>query len=134
MPHTIEVTRDTYEKLMLAARMTNSSPGEIVARMIASATAPITDDAPPKDGNGVDTDTVDVYATYEGHRTTGEFNPQTRRLEITSGPLSGESYKTPSAAARRVIESHNPEVNSNRNGWSFWLLDEGDAPLQTIRH
>jgi hypothetical protein len=45
--------------------------------------------------------------------------------EISSGPLAGRSFKSPSEAARAVIEQVNPAVNSNRNGMTFWRVDDG---------
>ncbi|MEV5252853.1 hypothetical protein AB0K98_13965 [Streptomyces werraensis] len=33
------------------------------------------------------------------------------------------------------VTHYKPGVNPNRNGWSFWVLDDGSGGLlQTIRH
>lgn len=78
---------------------------------------------------------VGVYVDYEGHRTRGNYDRDTKRIDITSGPLAGQSFKTPTGAARAVVAYYKPDVNPNRNGWSFWLLDDGSGGLlQTIRH
>lgn len=77
---------------------------------------------------------VAVYADYNGERIQGLFDPVTTRIDITSGQVSGTKYKSPSAAARAVVESERPGVDSNRNGWTFWSLDDGSGRrLQAIR-
>lgn len=78
---------------------------------------------------------VGVYVDYEGHRTRGSYDRDTKRIDITSGPLAGQSFKTPTGAARAVVAYYKLDVNPNRNGWSFWLLDDGSGGLlQSIRH
>ncbi|MGF7239465.1 MAG: hypothetical protein ACQSGP_31590 [Frankia sp.] len=77
---------------------------------------------------------VIVYADYEGHRTHGHYDGSTTRIDITSGALAGRSFKTPTGAARAVVAHYKPGVSPNRNGWSFWVLDDGSGRfLQSIR-
>ncbi len=134
MNHMIEVGGDTYEKLLLVARITNSSPGEVVERMVADASVRAVAD-PMSTSSGDAERLVDVYVTYRGYRIAGRYDPVTKRIDITSGRLTGRSFKTPSAAARAVIEDLNPQVKSSaRNGYTFWLLEDGRGPLQVIRH
>jgi len=66
-------------------------------------------------------------------RSGAAFAPA--RVEITDGPLKGNSYKTPTAAARAVVRAYNPQVNDNRNGWGFWQLDRSGPRtwLQALR-
>jgi hypothetical protein len=48
----------------------------------------------------------------------------------------GESFRSPTGAARAVVRHYNPSVNDNRNGWGFWQIDSGGGPrawLQSIR-
>jgi hypothetical protein len=34
-----------------------------------------------------------------------------------------------------VVAHYKPDVSPSRNGWSFWVLDDGSGKfLQTIRH
>ncbi|OLF18024.1 hypothetical protein [Actinophytocola xanthii] len=123
MTETIEVDSQTYSSLEFAARMSGCTAGEVVARLVAQASMPppTTVGAPERSDADV---AVAVYADYEGHRTQGRYDPRTTRIDITSGPLSGRSFKTPTGAARAVVAHYKPGVNPNRNGWEFWRLDD----------
>ncbi|MFI6297654.1 hypothetical protein ACIBEJ_39095 [Nonomuraea sp. NPDC050790] len=126
----IEVSADTKEMVAFAARMANVTEGEIVRRLIADFSA--VEDAAP---TGTEGDGLSIYADYAGRRTRARFIAPAR-VEIVDGPLKGESYKSPTGAARAVVRHYNPEVNDNRNGWMFWVIDNGDGArtwLQTMR-
>ncbi|WP_433292188.1 hypothetical protein ACQP2F_27355 [Actinoplanes sp. CA-030573] len=99
----------------LAARMGKVSEGEIVRRLIGGNAPPVETPPTPEPG-------VPIFADYEGHRVRARyFEPA--RVEIVDGPLAGQSFKTPTGAARAVVRRYNPSVNDNRNGWSFWQLE-----------
>lgn len=127
---TIQVSDSTYRALELAARLTGMSPGAIVEKLVGQSTgAPTSAQA----GQGAP-DGVAVYADYNGQRIKGVFDPVTTRIDITTGQIAGARHKTPSGAARAVVASERPEVDSNRNGWTFWMLDDGSGrQLQAIR-
>ncbi|PRY02037.1 hypothetical protein [Allonocardiopsis opalescens] len=127
MPTTIEVDEQTYRSLEFAARMSGCTAGEVVARLVASASMPSakTEEMEhPETASG-----LPVYADYEGHRTQGRYDPSTSRIDITSGPLTGQSFKSPTGAARAVVTHYKPDVNPNRNGWTFWVLADGSGKL-----
>ncbi|WP_055483191.1 hypothetical protein [Sphaerimonospora mesophila] len=132
MPETVEVDEQTYRSLEFAARMSGCTAGEVVARLVAAASMP-----PPAKEESEQREAasdVAVYADYEGHRTQGKYDQRTTRIDITSGPLAGRSFKTPTGAARAVVAHYKPGVSPNRNGWSFWMLDDGSGRfLQSIR-
>jgi hypothetical protein len=131
---TIEIDEQTYRSIEFAARMGDTTAGEVVARLVRTMSVPPAP-AAPESGDGKAKRNVGVYVDYEGHRTRGNYDRETKRIDITAGPLAGQSFKTPTGAARAVVEHYKPEVNPNRNGWSFWLLDDGSgADLQTIRY
>ncbi|MGO4613395.1 hypothetical protein AB4305_04425 [Nocardia sp. 2YAB30] len=134
MSATIEVDDRTYRSLEFAARMSGSTPGDVVAKLVADASIPI----PTTSVEAEKTKTtikVSVYADYEGHRTHGSYDRNTTRIDITSGPLAGRSFKTPTGAAGAVVAHYKPTVSPNRNGWSFWILNDGSGKsLQSIRH
>jgi len=133
MSEAIEVDAVTYRSLEFAARMSGCTAGEVVARLVADASMSMTprkaDSERPEGADG-----VAVYVDYEGHRTHGHYDPRTTRIDITSGPLVGRSFKTPTGAARAVVAHFKPGVSPNRNGWSFWMLDDDSGKfLQSIR-
>ncbi|SCG15632.1 hypothetical protein GA0070610_1870 [Micromonospora echinofusca] len=124
---TIEVDDGTKRTVSFAARMANVTEGEIVRRLIADSS--LAGEEPTERENG-----VPIYADYEGHRTRAlYFAPA--RVQIVDGPLKGKSFKTPTGAARAIVRHYNPRVNDNRNGWSFWQIDNGGPRvwLQSIR-
>jgi hypothetical protein len=125
---TIDVDEATKQAVSFAARMANVSEGEIIRRLVGGS-------APPREGPEPANRGVAIYADYEGHRVRARyFEPA--RVEITDGPLAGRSFKTPTGAARAVVRNYNPSVNDNRNGWSFWQIDNGTGArvwLQSIR-
>ena len=130
----VHVDEATYRALEFAARMACITPGEVVARLVAAAST-------PGDSHGETSEQrepaqhVAVFADYEGHRTHAQYEPTTRRVDITSGPLTGKKFKTPTGAARAVVGHYKPTVSPNRNGWSFWTLDDGSGDLlQKIRY
>lgn len=133
MSTTIEVDEQTYRSLEFAARMSGSTAGEVVARLVAAASMPASVSAEGKEQTE-DGREVGVYVDYEGHRTHGVYSRDTTRIDITSGPLAGRSFKTPTGAARAVVAHYKPGVSPNRNGWSFWVIDDGSGKfLQSIR-
>ena len=76
---------------------------------------------------------VPVHAVYADQRVDGLFDRRTKRLRITSGELADRTYRTPSGAAVAVVGVHNRSVNPNRNGWSFWVINETGDLLRTLR-
>ncbi|MBL7496135.1 hypothetical protein I6A84_01155 [Frankia sp. CNm7] len=136
MTHSVEVDDQTYRSLALAARMSGCTAGEVVARLVADTGMPTSPASSATEGKqhseamGV----VAVYADYEGRRTQARYDPKTSRIDITSGPLGGQSFKTPTGAARAVVGHYKPSVSPHRNGWLFWVLDDGSGKfLQSIR-
>lgn len=132
MSQYVEVDERTHRSLEFAARMSGCSAGEVVARLVATASmpAPAREETTHRESSGG----VGVFADYEGRRTQGSYYPKTTRIDITSGPLAGQSFKTPTGAARAVVALYKPGISPNRNGWSFWMLDDGSGRfLQSIR-
>lgn len=126
---TIAVADAVYERVQLLARAWQISTGEVVGRLLDEFLA---DEARP-DGTDSPDDRVPIHAVYDGNRIDGIYRVTTKRVDITSGVLSGRSYKSPSGAAIAVVQAHNPSVHPNRNGWSFWTITESGEMLQSIR-
>jgi hypothetical protein len=125
---TIEVDEYTKQTVSFAARMANLTEGGIIRQLIAASTLP--EESPQTADRG-----VTIYADYEGHRVRARyFEPA--RVEIVDGPLAGQSFKSPTGAARAVVRHYNPGINDNRNGWAFWQIDDESGKrmsLQSIR-
>ncbi len=125
---TVDVDEMTKQAVSLAARMAKVSEGEIIRRLVTGSTTPADNPEPAERG-------VKIYADYDGHRVRARyFEPA--RVEIVDGPLAGQSFKTPTGAARAVVRHYNPSINDNRNGWSFWQIDNGTGArvwLQSLR-
>jgi hypothetical protein len=125
----IEVDEYTKLTVAFAARMANLSESAIIRRLVENSA--LTDDKHPEPIGK----SVTVYADYEGHRVRARFT-EPARVEIIDGPLAGRSFKTPTGAARAVVREYNPTINDNRNGWTFWQIDNESGvrtPLQSIR-
>lgn len=125
----IEVSQEVKGQVALAAKIAGISENAVIQALIAdlSPSGPV-NQVSAKDG-------VAIHANYEGQRTRARFL-EPARVEILDGPLRGQSFKSPTGAARAVIRLYNPKVNDNRNGWTFWVIDEGDEKgnfLQSIR-
>jgi hypothetical protein len=126
---TIEVDDDTKRTVSFAARMANLSESAIIRRLIETSALPDSERPQPSEQG------TDVYADYEGHRVRARYVAPAR-VEIVDGPLAGRSFKTPTGAARAVVRHYNPDINDNRNGWTFWQLDNDSGarrPLQSVR-
>ena len=131
----IEIDSQTDDYLTLAARVAGISKGQVVAQLIALAqTGSGEMEAARIDREPPGLRTTAIHADYEGHRTSATFVRGLGRIEIIDGPLAGRSFKTPSEAAKEVVATYNPNVSANRNGWTFWIISENGAPLQTIRY
>lgn len=128
---TIDLDQSVYDAIDLAARITGMSHRQVVARLVQqSKAAPFPTVTPP----GANDQAIEIYVDYEGHRTTALFHQLTSRVDVVDGPLAGQSFKSPSSAARNVIAHYKPEVSPQRNGWTFWILGDGSGRfLQSIR-
>ncbi len=124
----IDVDDDTYGALRIAANAAGVSVGEVVARALAA----LGREAPPPTPADPWVD-VPIYTEYLGQRVEAVFLPATRRVLITSGPLAGKEFATPSAAAGAVVASRNPRVNPRSNGWRFWHVTATGDYIDTVR-
>jgi hypothetical protein len=125
----IEVDEGTFRDLSLIARAAGLTRGEAVALLIeqfhqSSGSAAIS--RSPRAG-------VAVFATYQGQRVEGEFDPATAGLTVTSAPLPGKWFRSPSGAAKAVVAALKPGVTPNRSGYDFWFVTSTGKTLASIR-
>lgn len=127
----IPLDSGTHRQVKLLARAWRISEGGAIARLVEQFQAgPVDDNSAHTDTNA---DPVPIHATYEGTRVDAVFDAATERVEILKGPLAGQAFKSPSGAAIAVVRSLNPQVQPNRNGWSFWVVNDTGHILQTLR-
>ena len=126
----LSVTEDVYEQVELLARAWGVSESDTIRRLLdtfrSSGTPAV---KPPSEITA-----VPVHVIYAGVRTDGLYDPVTRSLTITTGQLAGRVFSKPSGAAVALVETLSPDVNPNRNGWSFWTLSKTGQRLQSIRN
>lgn len=126
----IGVHDDVFEKLRLLARAWDISEPEVVARLLVefqrSGRARPTHQGESAAG-------IEIHAIYEGVRIGALFDPVTTSVTITSGPCTGQTFKSPSGAAVALVGALNPAVKPNRSGWSFWWISETGEMLQVLR-
>ncbi|MCZ2817922.1 hypothetical protein [Modestobacter sp. VKM Ac-2984] len=78
-------------------------------------------------------DPIKVFAEYKGHHVDGTFDLGSLTLRVTTGPLSGRTFESPTAAAVAVVKNFTPErVNPETNGRKFWRLCDGTGDLRSI--
>ena len=126
----LEVADDVHEQVTLLARAWKTSTSDAVRRLLVEfrgAEEPSASAAPTPEQ-------VAVHAIYGGTRTDGFYDSVTQSLTITTGPLTGRTFSKPSGAAVALVQVHSPDVNPNRNGWSFWVVSKTGKRLQTIRY
>lgn len=126
----LDVADDVHEQVTLLARAWNTSASDALRRLLAEFRGTRTQPAAAVSAS----DEEPVYVIYGGMRTDGLFNRANQSLTITSGPLAGRVFSRPSGAAVALVQMHSPEVNPNRNGWSFWIVSRTGERLQSIRY
>jgi hypothetical protein len=124
------VSDDVYEQVTLLARAWTTSADDVIRRLLVDfRSAPDTSVSA-----GPTTEQIAVHAIYAGTRTDGQYDPVTQSLTITNGPLAGRIFSKPSGAAVALVGVLSPDVNPNRNGWSFWVVSKTGQRLQAIRY
>ncbi|KJK11984.1 hypothetical protein UB45_11910 [Terrabacter sp. 28] len=128
----MNVSEATADRLRLLASAWEVDEEGAISRLIDRLAAGATEDPTPQ--SSARADQVEVYAVYDGRRVSGLYDPRTKALTVTSTPLEGSKYKSPSGAAIAVVQATNPKVNPNRNGWTFWTVRSTGDTLQSLRN
>ena len=129
---TVTLPTTTHDRLRLVAGAWRRTEADTIADLLdrLAGVSALSDRRGADDGDGA----VRIHAIYGGTRVEATFDAQTESVTITSGDLSGVTYKSPSRAAIEVVRLINPSVSPNRNGWGFWIVTSTGEPLQTLRH
>lgn len=76
---------------------------------------------------------IPVYGLYRGTRTEAVFDVETNAIEVRTGPLKGERFKSPSGASAAVVQAERPHLHGSTNGWRFWRVASTGEELGTVR-
>lgn len=126
----IDLDDHTYEMVRFAARVSGLTESETIARAVRAFAGQHPEPPVQRDP----WDPVPLYGLYEGTRVEGVYVPATRRVTVTSEPLPGTSFKSPSGAARAVVAALNPSrAATQSNGWRFWHIAETHQRLEVLR-
>ncbi|HVF05311.1 MAG TPA: hypothetical protein VNA20_10750 [Frankiaceae bacterium] len=124
---TVHLDDETHAMVSFAAEVSGLSESEILASAVRRYAELRGHDADPWSP-------VDVYAQYDGQRVEGQYLPATRRLTVTTGPITGAAFSSPSAAARAVVNALKPDrADTPTNGWKFWRLVDTNERLDVLR-
>src|SRR4051812_21293000 len=85
--------------------------------------------APRRAGSGK----IAIYGLYRGTRTEALFDTETNVIEVRTGPLKGQRFKSPSGASAAVIQAERPHLHGSTNGWRFWRVASTGEELGTVR-
>jgi hypothetical protein len=125
----IDVDDRTYSQVRFAARMAGLSDAEVVARAVdayvrSDEGRPVQDPWEP----------VPVYAEYGDLRVEALYLPANQRVTVTTDPVAGQTFRSPSGAARAVVTAVNPTRNATQtNGWRFWHVAATGDRLEALR-
>jgi hypothetical protein len=126
----------TWERFLQAAELLDMSPQELGRRLGFSAQ--MASASPGRESVKESEDSspatlIPVHARYLGKHVEATFESLTGRVKITSGPLGGMTFASPSAAAIAVVESINPQREfSNTNGRTFWTVTATGRSLRSL--
>jgi hypothetical protein len=123
------VADDVYSKVRLLSQAWGVDDSEVIRRLLERFQKP----ADEKDSADRPETEVPVHVIFEKVRTEAIYDRSIRSITISSGPLTGQAFSTPSGAAAAVIKHYRPDVSPSRNGWSFWTVTADGNLLQSIR-
>lgn len=125
----ITVSKAVHDQVQLLGRAWALADGAVIERLLMEFQASDHRGSTPT----LEAGEVPIYAIYQGSKTEGMFEPDTRRLRITTGPLAGQTWKSPSGAAVAVVRRANPTIRAERNGWGFWIVAATGEALVSLR-
>lgn len=127
----INLDEPTHALVRFAARLFSLSEAEVVGRAVREYAREVEESPRPGSDRWMP---VDIYGEYRGQRVEEQYLPATRRITITSEPLGGTAYQSPSGAARAAVAALNPKRGAPQaNGWRFWHLGETGERLEVLR-
>jgi hypothetical protein len=143
---TIQIDDRSYDRLVVAERLTEQTVGEVVAKLLDRLTVEPAVDSQATTHRKVpmrvraaqplpDDPEVKVFKVFKGNRVDGVFNVRTHELRVTTPPWSNKAFSSPTAAAVAVVDHFAGEARetNNTNGRKFWKLSAtGESLLSLI--
>jgi hypothetical protein len=129
---TLDPSMPVYREVVLLATAWSTTAPEVVSRLVDhyyltnAASVEIT---PTGNDSG-----VAIHCVYAGRKVEGRYDPATSSVAITSGPLAGQGFRSPSGARAAVVTALNPRVAPNGSGWTFWTVTATGKTLRSIRY
>jgi len=157
--YTIEIDDETYERLIVVARLMNEPIGAVVRRLVDRLTTdpepnpqpqqqPVAPSANTSKESVMSTlavadptveklhleEWVQIHKIYKGHRIEGSFSPATHELHLSTEPWANKYFSSPTAAAVAVVEHFSRDVRetSSTNGRLFWKVTKTGQNLRSI--
>lgn len=128
--YTVEVSALVAAEIKAEAQVLGIPEGQVVARWYGMSTTV---------GGAVRAEAepwapLRLHAVYRGVRIDAVYVPATHRVAVLSGPVAGRNFKSPTGAARAVVEALNPGRTAVQgNGWRFWRITATDERLDVCR-
>jgi hypothetical protein len=134
---TITVDQQTFDRLAIAASLSQSSVADLVRSLVDEriAKTPSAEAAigPTATEDGKSDGLIDVFKVYKRNRVEGTFDPQTMTLRIRTAPWGGREFSSPTAAAIAVVEQFAPDRHEpNTNGRRFWKIRATGRNLDSV--
>ncbi len=133
---TVELDDETHALVRFGAGLLGLSEAEFVARAVRAMSGSQSAPQPARELplRHDPWQPIELYGDYEGHRVGAQYLAATGRLTITTEPLAGQAFPSPSAAARAVIAALNPaRAATQANGWRFWRIAATRERLDSLR-
>lgn len=124
----VTLSKTVHDQVSLLSRAWGLTEGGAIERLLEEFQAGGAEDDRPAGIDG-----VPIHVLYQGSKTEAVFEPTTRRVTVMTGPLAGQSWKSPSGAAVAVVRKANPTIRAERNGWRFWVVTATGATLESLR-
>ena len=133
---TVELDDETYALVRFGAGLLGLSEPEFVARAVRALSEGTTPGSVAREPalRRDPWQPIELYGDYEGTHVEAQYLLATGRLTITTEPLAGQAFPSPSAAARAVIAALNPaRAATQANGWRFWRIAATRERLDSLR-
>jgi hypothetical protein len=127
----VDIDERTHELVRFASRTFGVSESEVIARAVRGFSQQRDDSSEPARDPW---EAIAIIGEYDDRRVEGLYLPATQRVTVTTEPVAGGRFKSPSGAARAVVAALNPGRSAPQtNGWKFWHIASTGERLEVLR-